>query len=228
MNGRFRPVLALLLIGQALLALWALDVVDLVRGAGERSFVPAEVAPSGAPIDVETGEAIARQHAIGWSSAARLISVVMRLEWPSGAESPDQIQLPESGWLVYTYAAGDETLSIYLDRRTGFYITHATSNYGDESQPEIDLSQYVRGSTTAALTAEVLHGASYRSACPDMRRTALVTPSRIVDGNGNVAPIWVVTYADSRFTGDFDVLVQLDATNGNVIKSELTERPCAG
>jgi hypothetical protein len=224
--SRYRGLLAVVLVAQIALAAWALDLDDLVAGDDERPFTPAEIAPSDAPIDVERGQAIAVQHAQRWSVDARLVAVTMRLEWPDEAAPADQIALPVGGWLVYTYVDGSETLAIYLDRRTGIYITSVRSDYGDASLPAIDLTGYLRGSTTAALTAEVLHGATYRTACPANRRAALVTPSRVANADGSWTPIWVVTYADTRFTGDIDVLVQVDATNGNVIRSEAAERPC--
>lgn len=211
---------------QAVLALWAVNAVGLIDQSTDPVVVPTELSPSSTPIDIESGQTIALNLARSWSSSARLVSVVMRLEWPQAGGNADEIALPDGGWLVFTFANGDATLSLYLDRRTGVYITSATSEFGDSILPTIDLSGYSRGSSTAALAAEVLQGAAYRALCPATRTTALVTPSREKDTDGESVPVWTVTYADSRYASDFDVLVQLDARTGNVLKNEAAERPC--
>jgi hypothetical protein len=209
--SRSRGWIAVALAVQLILALWALDAIDLFNGSNQQDFVPVAVSPSPVPIDIESGYSIAFQHAQQWSSSARLVAAVMRLEWPSEGAPENEISLPDGGWLVFTFADGEATLSIYLDRRT---------------LPTIDLSAFTRSSATAALTAELLHGAAYRTSCPGTRTTALVTPSLMTDVDGAKMPIWTVTYADARFADDFDVLVQLDANSGNVVTSEANERPC--
>lgn len=226
MISRRRNLLAAVLAVQIVFAIWTLGLVELVKGDARSTFAPAQIAPSAAPIDIEQGAAIAEQHIRGWSPSARLVAAVMRVEWSAEAARVDRIELPQGGWLVFTFADGDETMSIYLDRRTGIYITSSRSDYGDDVLPAIDLSLYLRSSTTAALTAEVLHGSTYRTVCPSTRTTAVVAPSRIINGDGSVTPIWTVTYADTRFASDIDVLVQVDAVTGNVIRSEAVDRPC--
>ena len=91
---------------------------------------------------------------------------------------------------------------------------------------ELDLTTYPRSSTIAAATADIVSGATYRRACPDTRRSMLVTPTKRTASDGTSESIWTVTYGDTRVGGTFDVLVQLDAQTGIVITNEVRDRPC--
>lgn len=225
-SSRVRWLIAAALVVQVVLALWAVDAADLVRDSDEIDSRPASVPPVSAPIGLESGQAVASAYAREWHADATLISAVMRLEWPTDSSASTSPSLPDGGWLIYVYAHGDSTLSIYLDRRSGGYIMAVPSDFGAPFWPAIDMTGVTRTSTTAFLTAEILGGTSYRQACPSTRSVALVSFTSATDDSGKQIPAWTVTYGDSRFPGTFDVLIQLNAQNGNVIKNEVSDRSC--
>lgn len=90
----------------------------------------------------------------------------------------------------------------------------------------LDLTTYPRSSTIAAAAADITNGHGYRSACPDSRTTAFVTATHLLSRDGTEIPTWTVTYGDSRYAGTYDVLLQMNALTGEVIKNEARERPC--
>jgi hypothetical protein len=226
---RRRTVTTLLTAGLiAQIALIAIALLSNADGSDHRTIsTPHVEVPAGSiPLSAESGQPIAQAYADRWSTNADMIAVTMRLDWPADASAIRAGELPESGWLIYVFSDGEKTESIYLDRGTGFLLANAESEFGGGDWSALDYRTYPRRSTIAAAAADITSGYTYRSACPDSRTTALVTATSVTDVDGSSRPVWTVTYGDSRFSGTYDVLVQMDALSGNVIKREVRDRAC--
>jgi len=220
-----RVAILVLLVGQVIFVTWALKPPALAFRSTSHQPVAMTAPIQALPLTLETGQSTAANMARTWKANARLVSAVMRVEWTEDT-GPTDFAMPSGGWVVYLFDSGESTLSLYLDRRTGALITSATGESGEGQWETLDFNAFPRKSTTALLTANVLEGASYRGACPATRSSALVALWLAPDGAGATRATWTVTYGDSRFEGTHDVVVQLDATSGNVTETERRDRPC--
>jgi hypothetical protein len=226
--GFVRPALVILFAVQLVIVFLVLRPVSINWRSGASTPVRVMAQVQSLPLTLESGEATAVAIAQSWRDDARLVSAVMQVDWPTDAPAGPTTEMPDGGWIIYTFQSEQSTLSVMLDRTSGAFITSATGESGQTGWPALELQDHSRSSVTALLTADLLEGSAYRNACPSSRSSALVTLSNAPDEAGQQRAVWTVTYGDSRYPEAFDVLVRLDAGSGNVLTSEHRERPCDG
>jgi hypothetical protein len=189
---------------------------------------PLISAPANAlPLTIESGVEIAREYAARWSDRAVLIAVTMRLDWPDDRSTLQAGELPHTGWVIYVFTDGEQTLSLYLDRGTGYLLAEAESLFGSGAWSPLDLTTYPRSSTIAAAAADILNGHVYQADCPASRETAFVSASHALDEAGIEVPAWVVTYGDESVDLQWDIVVTMNAVTGEVIDNRSRNRPCS-
>src|SRR5262245_18023559 len=100
LSGTVRLVVFALLLLQLMFAVWALSTpAQAYRPTTHRPKpVPAPV--QALPLTLESGQSTATEIAQTWSNDARLVSAVMRVEWPEDP-GPSTITMPSDGWIVY-------------------------------------------------------------------------------------------------------------------------------
>lgn len=221
-------VLASLVIVQ-LLMLVPKVVADRSETRGElKTLTRLETGlPAGAPLMIETGLAGALTYAQTWQPDAFLFAASMQIDWPNSLPNASSSDIPQSGWILYTFGSSDdETLSIMVDRISGVVIGEQRVEWSGTPARRIPQTTYPISSITAIFATETTIGATYRIACPEFRNLSRVSfvPFQASDrdqGNAD-GGFWVVSYEDTRSLGRPAFVVRIDATNGSVDRSRVS------
>jgi hypothetical protein len=234
---RWRIVLGCLIVFQVVLLAVALVVVRR-DASGERSpLVRLETGvPPGDPLTIESALPAALARARSWAADAELFSAGMQVDWPSDAATAGSSEIPESGWLLYTFASPSRavgpagkaaTLSMIVDRTSGVVIDEQEMGWTWAAGRAPAVATYPISSVVALFAADTTAGNAYRIACPEFRHLSRLTIEPAVDG---ADPYWLVTYEDERSAGQAAVSVRVDAVSGQVEREQNTtdQIPCGG
>jgi hypothetical protein len=203
-------LLRILFAAQVALTVWLALPGDETRGV--TTPIPPETPPTSA-LTIESAAPLAEPVARQWNPSATLIGAVMRVEWPREGAGPTTA-VPDDGLIILTYAAGDEALSLLIDRVSGIIFGSETTEWSEGVSQPLPLTAVQRSSTVAVLAADVSAGNLYRSACPEFRnRTTvhLLTPTASMPN-----PAWLVAYEDERHRDQSDLVLRVDAVTGDI------------
>jgi hypothetical protein len=224
---RSRAVLSCLILLQVVLFAGVL-VAARREAEGERAPLVrlATGVPAGVPLTIESGFAGALDRARTWAADSELFSSGMQVDWPTDAAVAGSSEIPETGWILYTFASathaigpGGEgaTLSMLVDRKSGVLIDEQEMGWTWAPSRPLAVTTYPISSMVALFAADTTAGNSYRVACPEFRHLSRLSIVPSVDG---ADPFWLVTYEDQRSAGQPGVSVRIDAITGQVERDE--------
>lgn len=183
--------------------------------------------PAGVALTIETGAEGALAYARQWATDAYLFGAAMQIDWPTKQTAAASSEIPDSGWIIYTFGTSrDETMSILVDRRSGAVFDEQHMTWTSQPARRISNTTYPISSTTALFATEAIVGATYRQACPTYRHLSRVSlvPSDVLAGEvgtGEQRGYWLVSYEDSRSLGRPAFTVRVDAQKGDVNREDV-------
>ena len=192
--------------------------------ANSRSSVPATPARTAAQASTAHDmyrSALAQAEA--WRPGARLIADLSWLSWPTSAPDPTQIAAPVNGWGTFVFAGDGKRLAVVIDRGSGFILGQHVKTLGLYADEKLDPEIATVTAETAVMRVEALGGRQYRASCPDHRTLTKVALTN--DPTSSVL-LWVVTYVDDRHESAPDIIVSMNASNGEVVRKEFNDPPC--
>lgn len=183
--------------------------------------------PAGTPLSIESGYPAALARAKQWAADAYLFSASEQVDWPTDAAGASSSEIPGTGWVIYTFAAGTggigpegkaATLSMMVDRMSGVVIDEREMGWTWKPERAPAITTYPISSIVALFAAETTMGNGYRNACPGFRHLSRISIVPAVDGGD---PYWLVTYEDQRTSGRPAFRVKVDAMSGEVERDDV-------
>lgn len=231
-----RPLIVALVCVQIALLAFGLRHVPAGLSDPAKSFTSLQTGlPSGIPLTIEDGAAVALGRAQQWSGDATLFAVSMQIDWPTEMPQAGSADIPTGGWVIYTFGSskpGDlpgsqgSTLSLMVDRQSGIVLDEREIGWSETPARHLDFSGLPISSTVALFAGELTAGTSYRTTCPKYRNLSRLA---LVPGSQTAHPTWVVTYEDDRLGGQPAITIQIDAQTGDVQQQSgavANELPC--
>jgi hypothetical protein len=222
-----RIAMGLLVVAQVVL--FGAAMVEARRdGGGDRSPLDRRETgvPAGTPLTIEGGFAGALARAKRWSPDAVLFAAGMQVDWPTDAAAAASSEIPETGWLLYTFSSAKRgvgpkgkasTLSLLIDRKSGVVIGEQEMGWTWAPRRSATITTYPISSSVALFAADATAGNAYRLACPEFRHLSRVS---VVPSTDGATAAWLVTYEDQRSAGTPGVIVRVDANSGQVEREE--------
>ncbi len=211
-------------VGLQIVALAALLASTTVKGGPATGELGSRTAPPGVqiPVTLEAGAEIARAAADAWSPGTRLVAAHGLYRWPL-PETGAPETVPAKGWLVYTFARGTASLSVWVDPGSGVVFSQRGASFVPGLGRAGLQTTYPISSSIALLAAERIGGTTYRAACPSQRTRSNLALTTATDGE----PWWVVTYGPDDSPDAGDIRIVFDANSGNVVSTRIDSPPCS-
>jgi hypothetical protein len=155
----------------------------------------------------------------------------MQYDWPREALPEPPAELPRGGWIFFAFLAGDDLLTLRVDRGSGVIVDTRIVPLGDRARAgyvanAVDLDDASARSGTAAQAAETAYGAEFRAACPDQRYQSWLA-ARIYAERGEI--VWHVEYESVNADGEPVTPLTLDVSweTGDLQNVANADEPCA-